>query len=187
MSELRNYILSKLQEMADQTPAKNQPKPTPRRKPATPSSGAAKKAASDSKFRAIFDRISAGVGAPAPKQPKPENSSTDLRTQLAYILADKLEELKLPQGGIDRNKQGKAERGENYARDVKKAAFTAITGRQAPEKVGVKPSGEVDVGDSASRAHLPKYEKGSPELKKAGKHFQGKGPKLGLKRPKPEK
>lgn len=74
--------------MTDQTPAENQPKPTPRRKPTSKSAGAAKKAASDSRFKEIFARISAGVGAPPPKQ----NSSTDLRTQLAYVLADKLEE-----------------------------------------------------------------------------------------------
>jgi hypothetical protein len=201
MTELRDYILSKLHERIVQGKV-DFPKTTIRGKAAREQ---AAKSLRDIKARyarsglanapgeparatkEYIGRTYRLVGDPKPPKPEPQRSSTDLRTQLAYVLADKLEELKLPKGGIDRDAQGKAVRGKNYARDVRRAAFTAITGRQAPDEVGVGPGGVVDVGDSASRQNLPRFPKGSPELKKAGKHFQSKGPEQGLKRPPSEK
>lgn len=138
MSELRDYILSKLQEMTDQTPAENQPKPkpkpTPRIKPTRRSEEKARAAANKSKFGEILARFNAGVGAPLPKQ----NSSTDLRTQLSYVLADKLEEYRGEKFGY--------EPGEAPARGEKNPVKTAVGDALSKMRYGTTKPAEVEGG-----------------------------------------
>lgn len=73
-----------------------------------------------------------------------QNASTDLRTQLAYVLADKLEELKIPIGGIPRDESGRVSR--DAPQQVAAGALaTARTGKVPDKRIKPPKSGVVDL------------------------------------------
>lgn len=73
-----------------------------------------------------------------------QNASTDLRTQLAYVLADKLEELKIPIGGIPRDESGRVSK--DAPQQVAAGALaTARTGKVPDKRIKPPKSGVVDL------------------------------------------
>lgn len=142
MSELRNYILNKLEEKIDFSKKTIQGKAA--RKTAAGAllavkqgfqrSGLAKKGGDAAKLAKEYSEY---TYKHKPKQPKPENSSTDLRTQLAYVLADKLEEY--------RGKRFGYEPGEAPARG-EGALKTAVGDALSKMRYGTTKPAEVEGG-----------------------------------------
>ena len=144
MTELRDYILSKLREMGEPTPPASQPSKKPRKLSTNQKLAQAEKQARDERnkrFRDAMGQISAGIGAPTGVRAggwDRQNASTDLRTQLAYVLADKLEEYRGEKFGY--------EPGEAPARGEKNPVKTAVGDALSKMRYGTTKPAEVEGG-----------------------------------------
>lgn len=149
MTELRDYILSKLQERIQQGKI-DFPKTTIMGNAARLSaarslrdikamyarSGLAK--APGEPARATKEYIRGNYRLKGDPKPEPQRSSTDLRTQLAYVLADKLEEYRGEKFGY--------EPGEAPARGEKNPVKTAVGDALSKMRYGTTKPAEVEGG-----------------------------------------
>lgn len=148
MTELRDYILSKLQERTKQGKI-DFPKTTIMGKAARKSAAGALRAikaryaqsglakAPGEAARATKEHIKRTYRLEGDPKPEPQRSSTDLRTHLAYVLADKLEELSQETMDSAAIKRTDMLRGGHRGREV--PIYRGGTGRtDKPELIGTR-------------------------------------------------